>query len=150
MKIELAYLGKVSLAFALATIILTIVVIMANAEEMDLTRAVIHHSASHDVSAKTINERHIERGFDENGYHFLIRMDGSIEKGRNLAKKGAHAKGRNNLVGICLTGYDHFTTAQIESLRGLLKRLGIVKIEPHHQECPGKGLNLENIIRGED
>ena len=105
MKIELAYLGKVSLAFALATIILTIVVILANAEEMDLTRAVIHHSAS----------------------------------------KGAHAKGRNNLVGICLTGYDRFTTAQIESLRGLLKRLGIVEIEPHHEKCPGKGLNLEQI-----
>jgi len=33
MKIELAYLGKVSLAFALATIILTIVVIMANAAD---------------------------------------------------------------------------------------------------------------------
>ena len=109
--------------------------------------AVIHHTAtSLNTKPENIRDYHIKHnGWQMCGYHFIIVANGDIYWTRPLTKKGAHAKGRNNLVGICLTGYDRFTTAQIESLRGLLKRLGIVEIEPHHEKCPGKGLNLEQI-----
>ncbi|MDD4980665.1 MAG: N-acetylmuramoyl-L-alanine amidase [Candidatus Omnitrophica bacterium] len=125
--------------------ILFMISAIACAEEMDLTRAVIHHSASPDVSAKTIDKWHKERGWSGIGYHFVIRVDGKIEKGRPLSKKGAHAKGRNHYIGICLTGYDTFTPTQTKSLVFLLNNLGVKEIFPHHEKCPGKGLNLQYV-----
>ena len=77
------------------------------------------------------------------GYHYLIEADGSIVKGRD--GEGAHARGRNDMVGICLIGNDHFTEAQIASLLILLKGLGIKHIEPHHEQCPGHGIDLARI-----
>ena len=107
---------------------------------------VVHHSASDDVSATTIDEWHKTRGFREIGYHFVIRQDGSIEPARSFESAGAHAKGRNttHLV-ICLTG--HFgkhspTLEQLDSLtrlvKGLMNRYNINIIERHHEECPGE------------
>jgi N-acetyl-anhydromuramyl-L-alanine amidase AmpD len=113
--------------------------------EVDTTKAVIHHTASPDVSAKVIDGWHKERGWDGIGYHFVIRKDGTIEEGRSLAKHGAHAKGRNHYVGITLTGYDDFTKAQITSLKKLLKDIGVKHIERHHENCPGTGLDIEQI-----
>jgi len=109
-------------------------------QEVDTTKAVIHHTASHDVSVKEIDIWHKARGWDCIGYNFLIRANGHIETGRSLKKKGAHAKGRNHYVGIALTGYDEFTPEQIDSLKKLLKKLGVKKIERHHRDCPGKGI----------
>lgn len=117
----------------------------AHASQMDLSRAVIHHTDSHDVSAKEIDRWHKERGWDGIGYHFIIRKDGSIEKGRSLNKKGAHAKGRNHYVGIALTGRDEFTNEQKKSLQNLINDLGIKHIERHHENCPGKGLDLDKF-----
>ena len=129
------------------TIFLLIVLIgLSHAQNMDLTKAVIHHTASHDVSAKEIDRWHKERGWDGIGYHFLIRKNGDIEKGRPLYKQGAHAKGRNNWIGIALTGYDKFTKEQIASLKALIKKLKIKYIEPHHEKCPGSGINLKEIL----
>lgn len=113
--------------------------------EVDTSKAVIHHTASHDVSAETIDQWHKERGWDGIGYHFVIRANGNIEAGRSLYKQGAHAKGRNNWVGIVLTGYDDFTNAQRTSLKNLIAQLKISHIEAHHEQCPGVGLNLEEL-----
>ena len=112
------------------------------ASGVDTNNAVIHHTASHDVSVDTIRQWHLERGFSDVGYHFIIRKDGSVEKGRDLRKQGAHAKGRNHKVGIALTGYDTFTDLQISSLNKLIRLLGVQSIEAHHEMCPGKGIRL--------
>ena len=56
----------------------------AQAKPVDTNKAVIHHTASFDVPVSTIDEWHKERGWDGCGYHFLIRADGTIEKGRSL------------------------------------------------------------------
>jgi len=137
-------------------IIVTIIAIIAIAlllfantgecsSEVDVKKAVIHHTASHDVSAREIDRWHKERGWDGIGYHFVIRANGSIENGRSLNKKGAHAKGRNEWVGIVLTGYDSFTVAQTESLTRLLRILGVMEVERHHEKCPGRGLQLSGL-----
>ena len=117
---------------------------------------VIHHSASHDVSANTIDGWHKEKGWAGVGYHFVIRFDGTIEPARVWDKAGAHAYGRNSThLGICLTG--HFgrhepTDEQVESLtqlvKGIMTRFGIEKdmVEQHHEECPGKMFPWDNFI----
>lgn len=129
------------IAFMILTLLL--IVCLANASD----KAVIHHTASHDVSAQTIDQWHKEKGWDGIGYHFIIRADGTIEQGRPISKQGAHAKGRNDYVGIALTGYDEFTPLQIKSLKKLIIELKISHIERHHQDCPGKGLNIEKISK---
>ena len=52
---------------------------------------------------------------------------------------------RNTYIGIALTGYDEFTTAQKEALLNLLTALGVQRVERHHEQCPGPGLNVELI-----
>lgn len=137
-------------AGAVSSLLIAIILTGGNvhAKEVNRQKAVIHHTASHDVSAETIDKWHRERGWDGIGYHFVIRKDGSVEKGRSLSKIGAHARGRNDWIGIVLTGYDSFTLAQTESLTRLLSDLGVKEIERHHEQCPGEGLVLPKIGEG--
>lgn len=129
----------VTIIGAIVVMIFFYFLVISFAEEVDTTKAVIHHTASKDVSASTIDQWHKDRGWDEIGYHFIIRKDGTVEKGRNLNKQGAHAKGRDHYIGIALTGNNQFTSYQIKSLNNLLKRLGVKHIERHHEKCPGYG-----------
>jgi N-acetyl-anhydromuramyl-L-alanine amidase AmpD len=120
----------------------------AHGETIDTTKAVIHHSATKDVSINVIKKYHIQHnGWKDVGYHFLIRTDGTIEKGRPLTMRGAHAPGRNNYIGICLTGKGTFTKAQIKSLITLLNDLGVKHIERHHNKCPGRGLDMGYVAK---
>ena len=96
----------------------------------DINLVVIHCSATKegvDIDVAEIRRWHVkERNFRDIGYHFLIHLDGSIERGRPWDKPGAHAKGYNyRSVGICYVGglnsegrpSDTRTVAQIHSLR---------------------------------
>lgn len=90
-----------------------------------------------DVGADWIRNIHVnERGFNDIGYHYVIKRDGVLEKGRDESVTGAHARGHNHdSIGICLIGgkgrsgrdsHSHasnFTHAQYETLRNLLKTL---------------------------
>jgi len=104
-------------------------------------RIIIHHSLSHDVSAETIKEWHLERGFSDCGYHFIVRYNGAIEHGRHFHLVGAHAKGRNaDSVGICVTGdftKGHPTLWQYWGLKNLIKSMRVIyceelEVEYHH------------------
>ncbi len=115
-------------------------------QTFDKTRAVIHHTNSHDVSIDTVRRWHVnDNGWDDVGYHFLIRANGDIEAGRPIGFHGAHAKGRNHYIGIALTGYDEFTAQQLESLLNLLVSLKIENIERHHERCPSEGIDVEAL-----
>ena len=97
-----------------------------------IKRIIVHSSATRaglDAGRDEIRVWHWERGFVDIGYHFVIRRDGSIEKGRDIACVGAHAKGNNrDSIGICMVGglsedgdaEDNFTDAQFKSLVSLI------------------------------
>ena len=56
-------------------------------------------------TAADIDCWHRERGFNGIGYHYVIRLDGKLEKGRDVTLAGAHCKGWNERsVGICYIG----------------------------------------------
>ena len=66
------------------------------------------------------------------GYHFVVRRDGTVEKGRPLWEPGAHAVGHNKYsIGICYEGgkdvsgnhADTRTPEQKKALRELLEKL---------------------------
>lgn len=76
----------------------------------DITEVVVHWSATYlnqDIGADEIHEWHTQRGFSGIGYHYVIRKDGRIQRGRPIDRTGAHAKdnGHNNFsIGLCLVG----------------------------------------------
>lgn len=75
----------------------------------NLNRIILHCSATRegkDFSADTIRDWHVKgNGWSDIGYHWVIRLDGSIEVGRPLEKSGAHTKGHNkDSVGVCYIG----------------------------------------------
>lgn len=60
---------------------------------------------SMDIGRDRIDEWHRERGFNEIGYHYVIRRSGEIEFGRDKETEGAHVRGHNmRSLGICLVG----------------------------------------------
>lgn len=101
---------------------------------------VVHCSATQakaNIGVKEITRMHRERGFLTIGYHFVIRRDGTVEKGRELDQIGAHASGWNSIsLGICMVGgidsagkpQDNFTDDQYASLAKLILDL--------RKQCP--------------
>jgi hypothetical protein len=65
---------------------------------------VVHHSDTEQGGVISFRRTHIEWGWSDIGYHFVILKDGTVEIGRPLSKKGAHARGNNSTIGICLVG----------------------------------------------
>jgi len=81
----------------------------------EIDAIVVHCSATRegqDVRAADIKKWHLERGFNDIGYHYVIDLDGTIEVGRKLPKNGAHCNtaglsGRiynSHSIGICYVG----------------------------------------------
>lgn len=101
----------------------------------DIKCLVVHCSATQakaNIGVKEITRMHRERGFLTVGYHYIIRRDGTVEKGREDTAIGAHAVGWNSQsLGICLVGgidpngkpENNFTDDQFAALAELLQRL---------------------------
>lgn len=122
------------------------------------THIVIHHTATHEGNAFTIDQLHHKRGFWNGlGYHFLInngtdgKEDGQIEVGPRWVKQmqGAHANaaGMNEHgIGISLVGNfseKRVTNAELNSLIFLVKTLQQYYRIPsynviQHRDVPGK------------
>lgn len=123
---------------------------------------VIHHTGSPDMdaSAEQIHGWHLGNGWAGIGYHYVIRKDGTIERGRPEWAIGSHAYGENShTIGIHLSGdfEDAEPTAeQLDRCGALVAdicgRYGIPIDRDHivgHGElmstsCPGK--NLQAIL----
>ena len=100
-----------------------------------INEIIIHCSATkagQDFDVKDIDRWHKERGWKGVGYHYVIKLDGTIQEGRPLDQTGAHCTGHNKKsIGICYIGgldksgkpKDTRTVAQKESLRLLVNQL---------------------------
>lgn len=56
-------------------------------------------------TAADIDAMHKARGFNKIGYHYFVRYDGTIEKGRPDIQVGAHVQGHNTgNLGVCYAG----------------------------------------------
>ena len=73
-----------------------------------ITDIVIHCTATRawqDYSADDIRRMHKARGWADIGYHYVVRLDGTIENGRDVDKIGAHVSGHNaNSIGVVYVG----------------------------------------------
>lgn len=102
--------------------------ILSERDETDMI--VLHNTGAEtdtDTDAESINDYHLSIGWSCIGYHFVIRKDGTIEKGRPEWAIGSHAYGENShTIGIHLSGNFNLadpTDKQIESCAMLVAHL---------------------------
>lgn len=77
-----------------------------------------------DIGAKEIREWHLQKGWSDIGYHYVIKKNGEIEIGRELEKPGAHVRGHNvDSIGICWVGRQNITNKAYAALTHLLLNL---------------------------
>jgi N-acetylmuramoyl-L-alanine amidase len=73
-----------------------------------INKIIVHCSATpkgKHFSAETIKSWHLERGFSDIGYHYIVHLDGTMEYGRMVDVQGAHCKGENKYsIGVCYIG----------------------------------------------
>ena len=75
----------------------------------DINKIILHCSATRegqDISTETIRGWHVnERGWSDIGYHYVILLDGTVDKARPVERQGAHVRGHNKgNIGICYVG----------------------------------------------
>lgn len=122
----------------------------------DIKEIIVHCSATpegRNYTVEEIDRWHKNRGWSGIGYHYVIYLDGSIHKGRDIEKVGAHCTNHNkNSIGVCYIGgcdkdmnpKDTRTQEQrdalIEILTRLKKRYPDAKIYGHrdfaNKACP--------------
>lgn len=125
------------------------------------TRIILHHAAAKTCTAQQIHSWHLANGWVGIGYHFFVRKDGSVYRGRPEDTVGAHA-GNNNYdsIGVCFEGNYMTETAMPEAQRAagaelvayLKQKYGITKVQKHRDVnatgCPGDNFPFEAIAYG--
>lgn len=119
---------------------------------------ILHHSGVTVLqSVETIHNYHKNtNGWSGIGYHFYVRKDGNIYRGRPENKVGAHCQGENyNSIGICFEGNFEKEKMSIEQVKAghelvifLIDKynLNINDIKKHNDfgstVCPRKKLSI--------
>ena len=96
----------------------------------DIWHISVHFSDSphkHHDNVETLRRWHLERGWSDIGYHYIITKNGDIHNGRPVDRVPAAVKNHNTgNIAICLTGRDQFSPSQFRSLRRLVENLMFV------------------------
>jgi hypothetical protein len=145
----------------------------------DVFYIVIHHAASgagdkplaeqasDDIGWRAIDKLHRERGYDGIGYHYVVRFDGTVEKGRAEDLRGAHARAWDergisynaSSIGVCFAGNCDVSgwtlEQQASGYRLLLELMRRYDVPPErvigHREtglnthCPGGKIDMEKV-----
>ena len=126
----------------------------------EIKHLVVHCTATREkqhITVDQVRKWHTDKGWSDIGYHYLIYLDGTIKKGREDYKIGAHVKGFNkNSIGIAYVGgvdkdlkpKDTRTEAQKETLCELLKELKSLYLNAEirgHRDF-SKDLNNNGVI----
>ena len=132
-----------------------------------MKRYIIHTSDSTWGNAAEITCWHTQgNGWKTIGYHYVILngwiangvfdeyFDGHLETGRSPESGGAHTRGQNDAIGICLIGMSGLhTNRQYEELKRFLDmerdKYGEIEVTQHSQWDDKKehcaGINIEDF-----
>ena len=124
------------------------------------SRLVLHHAAASTCSVEDIHRWHLANGWCGIGYHFLVRKDGSLWRGRPEDTVGAHAYGANrDSIGICFEGnFERETMPDAQRQAGaalvadLLARYGLTPAAViRHSDvcataCPGRNFPFAALV----
>lgn len=130
-----------------------------------INRIVLHHTATArlGVSVHDIRYMHLQRGWSDIGYHYLVQFPASekveVCVGRPERLMGAHLRGHNtDTIGIAVAGnYEtdafpsHAMQPVVKLVYDLCVRYGLTADDVYaHRElaatlCPGAGFPLDQI-----
>ena len=120
---------------------------------------VLHHAAAKTATVTQIDQWHKAKGWSGIGYHFYVRKNGDVYRGRPIWAAGAHAQGSNsNSIGICAEGNfdtEQMPQAQEKAIKELLEYLKTLypkaEVKGHREVCatgcPGKNYPLDEMKR---
>ena len=67
--------------------------------DREVTEVVVHWTETHtnkNIGSEEINKYHVDLGLEGIGYHYVIRRDGSLQRGRPVNIEGQHAPTNNH------------------------------------------------------
>ena len=122
---------------------------------------ILHHEAGNG-SVEDVHNYHLSKGWKGIAYHYFVRKDGSIYRGRPEDTSGGHTTGYNhNSIGICAEGNFELETmsdAQRDALHALV--LDVRTRYPDTQTvrhrdlaataCPGKNYPFDFIAKEDE
>lgn len=123
---------------------------------------VLHHAAAKNATIYNIHNWHLANDWSGAGYHFYIRKDGAIYRGRPENVVGAHAVGHNaTSIGVCFEGdFNKEIPSQkqidtgLELVSYLKKKYKIKNVKGHGDlmatDCPGKWFPMEQFLSGKE
>ena len=125
---------------------------------------IVWHHAAGTGSPDQIHATHVAIGDSGIAYHYYVRTDGSIYRGRPEWAMGAHCLGHNDWLGICAEGNYQTTKvmppAQLQALQWLhddiRRRRGPLPDKRHKDmsgnstACPGVNYPFDRITAGYD
>ena len=118
---------------------------------------VLHHADAESCTAQDIHSWHISRSWSGIGYHYFVRKDGQIYRGRPEDVVGAHATNYNSKsIGICFEGdytKENMPKKQLEAGKELVAYLKdkykIANVKGHRDlmatSCPGSKFPFDEI-----
>lgn len=122
---------------------------------------ILHHAAAKECSPEDIHQWHLNRAWSGIGYHFVVRKNGQVFRGRPEDTVGAHTSNFNSTsIGICFEGdfrYEEPTNVQIEAGKELVaylkQKYGINTVKRHcdlnNTSCPGRLFPFDKVANGE-
>ena len=119
---------------------------------------VLHNADASSCSVQDIHSWHRNQGWAGIGYHYFIRKNGEVYKGREDNWVGSHCLGHNqDTIGICFEGkYNEETMPQVQIQAGrelisyLKAKYNISLVKRHkdlnNTDCPGANFPFAEII----
>ena len=134
----------------------------SNHSAMKEVEGIVLHNSGVSVlqSIEVIHNYHKNKGWAGIGYHYYVRKDGSVYRGRPENMAGAHCPGVNSTsIGICAEGNFNEETmsevqkqAIIELVKDIKSRYDIKWIKGHREilatSCPGDNYPFDEIVNG--
>ena len=98
-------------------------------------------TADPEIDVKVVRKWHMAapRKWSDIGYHYLIKVDGTVEGGRPLTRVGAHTMGHNENIGVVYVGgvdstgkpKDTLSPAQVSAFESLVATLRHAFLKPY-------------------
>lgn len=122
------------------------------------THLIIHHAAGNGP-VEGIHNYHLSRGWAGIAYHYYVRKDGSIYRGRPENMTGGHTTNWNWCsIGICFEGNfenEQMSQSQLEAGRELIadivRRYPSITVGRHREfqqtSCPGRHFPYDEMLK---
>lgn len=124
------------------------------------TKYIVLHHRGGNGDVQSIHNGHVSNGWSGIGYHFYVRKDGSVYRGRPIDTVGAHCTNYNSYsVGVCFEGNfetECMSNLQIKSGQEIISHLKTLfpnAVIKKHKDfnntvCPGKNFPFNDIKEG--